>query len=566
VATDAGDSGHTLTIGITASFTEQPLIRPLRAALADAGVSAEVTTADYNQVHQTLLDPVGGLGTQPDRLLVLWRIEDVFEQALTTWLVKGGDASGLVDDVRQLGALVRTAAKASSCPLVVTVPPPPAPAWLDPLDTRTSVRTTVLHGNLVSAFLDGVADAPVTMVDLAALLHRRGVDGSYDVRNDLMYHQPFTSSFAKAFGSLLGEAVLSIGRPVPKVLAVDADNTLWGGILGEDGADGVQVGDSFPGNAYRALQHGLAYQAANGALLALLSKNNPEDMGELFATRADMALGAEDFAAQRVNWESKADNMQSVAQELNLGVDSFVFIDDNDVELDEVRQRVPGVDVVKVTDEPSEIATLTAGLTAFRFARVSDEDRQRTAMMQIEAGRREAAAEAPTHEEFLRSLGLEVHVFTPSDAQVPRVSQLINKTNQFNLTTIRRDEAAVSQLLASSDHRLYAAEVSDRFGGYGLVAVAIVDCAGDTWEIDTFLMSCRVLRRGVEDTVLQCICDDAAAAGANTVRGRYAPTAKNAQVATLYPDRGFVEIGEGRFEVTLPVSLGADHVRLLRDA
>jgi FkbH-like protein len=214
-----------------------------------------------------------------------------------------------------------------------------------------------------------------------------------------------------------------------------------------------------------------------------------------------------------------------------------------------------------VSDEPAEIAELTAALQGFRFARVSREDRERTSMMQVERDRKSAAAQAPTHEEFLRSLQLKVHVFSPSSTHVGRVAQLVNKTNQFNLTTIRRDEAEVSALVESPDHR-----VSDRFGGYGLVAVAIVACEAGAWDIDTFLMSCRVLRRGVEDSILQCISEDAVAAGATTVRGRYAPTAKNGQVATFYPERGFRDLGEGRYDADLPLSLATDHVEVRRDA
>jgi FkbH-like protein len=558
------DSAHRTLIGITASFTPQLLIRPmLEAAPGDA----RVVTADFNQVHQTLMDVSSSFEEMPDRLVVLWRVEDIFASAFTGWVIEAGDHTGLLEDVRQLGALVAQAAGDGGPPLVVGIPPVPELAWLDPLDTRSSVRITVLHGQVVEAFLAGIGSAPVTLVDLAALIRVHGAEHAYDTRNDLMYHQPFSSEFARVLGTLIGDALSAIGRPVPKVLAVDADNTLWGGIVGEDGADGIAIGDSFPANAFRALQQGLVYQAAHGALLAMVSKNNQADVDEVFARRsADMVLAERHLAAGRVDWNSKADNLQSIAEELNLGLDSFVFIDDNDVELDEVRQRLPGVEVVKVSDEPADIARLTGSLTAFRFARVSQEDRERTAMVQVEADRKAAASQTVSHEEFLQSLELTVRVFRPAGAQVGRVTQLINKTNQFNLTTIRRDESAVLQLISSDAHRVYAAEVSDRFGGYGLVAVAVVDCATDDWELDTFLMSCRVLRRGVEDAVVQVIADDAVAAGARTLRGRYLPTAKNSQVSTFYSDRGFREIGPGHFEAGLPLTLVADHVTVHRDA
>ena len=558
--------GEPLRIGITASFTATPLHRPLLDAYS-GGEEVELVEADYNQVHQTLLDPQAGLGAMPDRLLVLWRVEDIFTQSLVDWLVGSADPAALIEDVRQLGRLVKQAVDTAGVPVIVTTPPAPVFAWLDPLDTRSSVRLAVLHGRLLEAFLDGLGDAPVTLVDLHALVRAHGVERSYDTRNDLMYHQPFSSTFTRAFGALLGQALDSLAAPVPKVLAVDADNTLWGGIVGEDGADGVLIGDSFPGNAFRALQYVLAYQAANGSLLAMLSKNNETDVAEVFDTRqADLVLTPKHFATMRADWNSKADNLRSVAEELNLGVDSFIFIDDNDVELDEVRQRLPAVTPIKVTDEPSEIAELTSQLTAFRFSKVSEEDRQRTTMMQVESGRKAAAAEAQSHDQFLASLALTVRVFRPQSAHVGRVTQLINKTNQFNLTTIRRDEAEVSRLVKSADHRVYAAEVADRFGGYGLVAVAIVDTADTVWDVDTFLMSCRVLRRGVENAIIQCIADDAVASGAPALRGAYLPTPKNSQVATFYPDLGFRETGDGRFESALPLAVTPGHVTLERDA
>lgn len=550
-------------IGITASFTPQPLIAPL---LDSAPPGSEVAVTDFNQVHQTLLDVSSAFESVPDHLLVLWRLEDVFGQQVTDWVVNDGHPAGLLDDVRQLGSIVGQAAFASGPALLVTTPPVPSFVWLDPLDGRSSSRLAILHGKVLEAFAAGMGSAPVTTVDLAALLRLHGTERGYDARNDLMYHQPFTRSFAQAFGNLLGEAVSAVGRPTPKVLAVDADNTLWGGIVGEDGADGVLIGDSFPGNGYRAFQQGLVYQAAQGALIVLVSKNNAADIDEVFKKRGDdLALGLGHLAARRVDWSSKADNLCSVAEELNVGIDSFIFIDDSDVELDEVRQRLPGVRVVKVTDEPEEVAEITRHLTAYRFAAVSTEDRERTAMVQVESGRQEAASVATSHEDFLASLGLTVRVFAPKSSHVGRVTQLLNKTNQFNLTSIRRDTAEVAALVASETHRLYAAEVSDRFGGYGLVGVAFVESGPGAWDIDTFLLSCRVLRRGVEDAILQCIADDAVSAGVHTLRGSYVPTAKNGQVSSFYPERGFNSYEEGRFEAVLPLSVLPEHVTVMRD-
>ena len=242
------ESTKSTVIGVTASFTPQTLVRPMLKAAPE---NARVVVADFNQVHQTLMDVGSSFEEAPDALVVLWRIEDIFGPALTEWVVDSGDHSGLREDVRQLGALVGQAARGSGVPMVVGIPPVPELPWLDPLDTRSSVRMQVLHGQLVEAFVDGIGEAPVTLVDLAALVRIHGAAQAYDTRNDLMYHQPFTSEFARVLGRLLGEALAAIGRPAPKVLAVDADNTLWGGIVGEDGADGIVIGD-VSGHAARA--------------------------------------------------------------------------------------------------------------------------------------------------------------------------------------------------------------------------------------------------------------------------------------------------------------------------
>ena len=226
-----------------------------------------------------------------------------------------------------------------------------------------------------------------------------------------MYHQPFTSEFARVLGGLVGEALASLGTPAPKVLAVDADNTLWGGIVGEDGADGITIGDSFPGNGFRALQQGLVYQAATrGTRGAGQQEQRARCRRGLRPSFRRHGARPRAPRCSAGGLEQQGRQPPEHREELNLGLDSFVFIDDNEVELDEVRQRLPGVQVVKVSDEPSDIAQLTASLTGFRFATVSKEDRERTAMVQVEADRMAAASEAPSQEDFLASLGLTVRV------------------------------------------------------------------------------------------------------------------------------------------------------------
>ena len=424
-------------VGVTASFTPQLLLRAMTRVLGAEDVDVQV--ADYNQVHQSLMDPSSSFERTPDRLVVLWRVEDVFEASLVEWIMGTADESGLLEDVRQLGALVAQAARAGGTSVVASTPPVPEPHWLDPLDTRTSVRLSVLHGRLLEAYLDGIGDAPVTLLDLAALVRVHGSEQAYDTRNDLMYHQPFSSRFAQALGTLLGEAIASQGRPVPKVVVVDADNTLWGGIVGEDGPDGVEVGDSYPGNVYRASSRGWPKRRPRGAARAV-TKNNDDDFGELFERRSgDLVLASTHLAAYRGNW-SEGRQHRRPRRELNLGLDSFVFLDDNPVEIEEVRPRL-GVEVVQVSGRavgdrrPRVVAGLPAPASPARIG-------QRTGMMQGERERQELQRSGRL-DGGLPRLARHPGARGPNSGPVRRVTQLVNKTNQFNLTTTARRVAGL---------------------------------------------------------------------------------------------------------------------------
>ena len=275
-------------------------------------------------------------------------------------------------------------------------------------------------------------------------------------------------------------------------------------------------------------------------------------MLEVFEQHDGMALTADDIAVWKVNWMPKSGNLAEIAQELNIGIDSLVFVDDSSYEIAEVNGAQPLVTTVQVPEDPAELPALLAATGLFRHLRVSDEDRARTEMVLAEK-EREAAGSAMDRETFLASLELQVDVFTPGEEHIGRLAQLTNKTNQFNLTTQRRSEAEISALVESETHEVRAMRVRDRFGDYGIVGLAVMETGDTEWEVDSFLMSCRVLGRGVETALLSTIVDDAAAAGARRVRGRYLPTPKNGQVADFYERHGF-EAAEADGETTATIA------------
>jgi FkbH-like protein len=331
-----------------------------------------------------------------------------------------------------------------------------------------------------------------------------------------------------------------------KVLVLDLDNTLWGGVVGETGAAGIEVGDSPAGEAYRSFQKYAKSLARRGVVLAVCSKNNPEDAREPFRTNADMQLTLEDFGAFEASWDPKAVAIERIAMTLALGIDSFVFFDDNPAEREHVRQSLPEVEVVEVPEDPSEyVRALEAGRW-FEAVSLTAEDRERSNQYRAEAQRREIKSNFASVEEYQLSMKMLGDVRAIDEDDFPRVLQLIGKTNQFNLTTRRHTPEAVRQMLSQPDFVGITVRMSDRFGDYGLVAVIMgVNEPGApvrTLRIDTWLMSCRIIGRTAEEFCLNALLERARSLGYQRLLGHYIPTKKNALVKDLYSRLGFQPI------------------------
>lgn len=540
--------GNGWTVGIAASFTAEPVEPYVGSAMLDAGIaSPTVEFADYNQISQICLSPDAYLQAS-DVVVFLWRIEDLFEEALLHCLEEMHDETHvdqLITSASDLGTLIGGYCDEVGKPVVVSTPPLPVGFGIDHEDSSSSGPLRRLRQSVESAFLAGVnsASSPPLVFDLCGLQTTFGVQRSFDAMKWLLYHQPFDVNFWHEIGASLAKALVSLSKPSPKVLALDCDGTLWGGIIGEDGIGGIEIGQSFPGSAFREFQLVARRLQREGILLAIVSKNNAADVDEVFDNHDEMILSRSDIAAWRVNWEPKPDNLRSIAEELNLGLDSFVFVDDSSHEISAVQSQLPEVVSLQVPEDSEELPDLLAESGHFRFRRQSAEDRSRTTMM-LQEKERKSATQSLSKEEFQASLALQVEIFVPQDEHVGRVAQLTNKTNQFNLTTIRRTEADIAGLLAAEDRHVYALRVSDRFGDYGLVGVAVLEDNGPEWAIDTLLMSCRVLGRGVETALISHLVKTAADGGAERVLGRYEETPKNAQVADLYTRHGFATADE----------------------
>jgi FkbH-like protein len=332
-----------------------------------------------------------------------------------------------------------------------------------------------------------------------------------------------------------------------KCLALDLDNTLWGGVLGEEGVNGIQLGNTYPGNAYRDFQAALLEASRRGVILAVCSKNNEEDVFELWRTHPALLLTQEHFAAWRINWQEKHHNLQEIAEELNIGLNSFVFLDDNPVERELVKSYLPEVIVPDFPTKPYLLREFFQRLYEehFYLYQTTKEDLAKTAQYSQNSERRAFQQQFSSIEDYWRNLEMEFTISVVGPANIARIAQMTQKTNQFNLTTKRYVESELDSI-AQSGGWVHCLSVKDKFGDNGITAVSIVTFENQaTAVLDSYLLSCRILGRGIETAFLKELLNRLYFSGVRTVKAAFLPTAKNQQVESFYEKLGFEVITQG---------------------
>jgi FkbH-like protein len=352
---------------------------------------------------------------------------------------------------------------------------------------------------------------------------------------------------------------------VRKCIVLDLDNTLWGGIIGEDGMTGIQIGYEGIGLAFVDFQRELLNLQQKGILLAICSKNNPEDAYEVIRNHPAMVLREDHFATAQINWNDKAENIREIARRLNIGVDSLVFIDDNPVERQRVREAIPEVVVPEWPHDPCYYKRALCQIAGEYFLKfdVTDDDRRRGEMYHAQAERKHLEENSGDLDAFLRSLQMKLTISTVDSQTMPRVAQLTQKTNQFNLTTRRYTESEIAAMSADVGCRIYWLKLEDRFGPNGIVGVLILrKQSTEWWHIDTFLLSCRVIGRTVEEAFLGYAVRDLKELGATCITGEYIPSAKNGIVANLYGKLDFMPKGSDENRTTWALDLNQKSIKV----
>ena len=533
------------TLALAATFTGEPIEPTLRFWMRQFGRPARVEFAAYNQVFQALLDPAGPLSRGSLANVVLVRWEDFVAGDRPT--TAHGWSAELTNTAADLVASARAVPRTTPTVLVVCPPSPQAIAG-----EGTAAVFDRLTGDVVEQLRGVPGVYPFGPGDVSALYPVADVA---DAGADALGKIPYTPAYFAALGTFVARMALAARRPPYKVVVLDCDNTLWSGVCGEGGVAAVTVGPGF-----RAMQQFMAEQSAAGKVLCLCSKNVEADVWDVFDNHPDMVLRREQFVAHRINWSPKGQNLRELAGELNVGLDSFIFLDDNPVECAEVRSTCPEVLTLQAPAEPDDWPAFLKHVWAFDQLTVTDQDRRRATSYLQNARREEVRKSSAGLEDFLANLRLDVTIAPPTPAQMARVAQLTDRTNQFNFSTLRRNESELLAVLADGRHRCDAVTVRDRFGDYGLVGVTIVRDDPAARVVDTMLLSCRVLGRGVEHRMLAAIGRGAREAGLADVVIPLVRTRKNQPAADFLdgvagPFRS--EVTAGMFEYRLPADAAA---------
>jgi FkbH-like protein len=534
---------HSCRVAILRSFTLEPVVPLLRACAWTNRIDLTAKVGEFNAYAQEILDPAGWVyDYAPNAIFLAIQTQDIAPALWDAYAETApADIRATVDrvlaDYRAWIETLRSRTPAYIFVHTLEQPARPSRGILDAqaADSQADAIRAINTGlrQLASEFTG------VHVFDYDALVANYGRGRYRDEQRWAAVKLPMRADAMLPLAEEWVRYLAPVAGRVCKVLVADLDNTLWGGVIGEDGVGGIKVDREYPGIAYWNVQRALADVKRRGVLLAIASKNNREDALEAFRSHEGMLLRPADFAAERINWIDKPSSLREIAAELNVGLDSLAFVDDNPAERDRVRRELPEVTVLELPDDPMSFADAIRRSPVFERLSISAEDAERSRYYAEQRVRAAALGSVSNVEEFYHSLRQEVEIAPLTDANLARAAQLTQKTNQFNFTTRRYSEQQLSDLAARPGWDVYTVRVKDRFGDNGLVGVIVTATAGDSCEIDTLLMSCRVISRTVETAMLAFLSATSRARGLACIRGWFLPTAKNAPAADVYRKHGF---------------------------
>jgi FkbH-like protein len=560
-----GGEGKPLRLAILRTYSCELLAPHFEFHSLLAGLDMELHLAPFGVLYE---EQGAGLEQfRPDVVLLFLRWEDLDPRlGLAPTRTPEPDFDGLkAAAVTKLEAIAIGLRRSVKGLIVLTLLPPLMQPGLGQHDAMSPGSEGSLRAGIKRALAARLREnlPSVLFDDLDELVAEVGRNAMFDRRLWYSSRSPFSVAGAQALARRLITYPVLLKTPRVKVIALDADNTLWGGVVGEEGLTGIALGPDFPGSAFVAFQKRLLDYQARGVLLALCTKNNPADVLEVLRKHPHQQLREQHFAGLRMNWASKIENLKALAAELNLGLDAFLFVDDSPHECALVKQQLPEVRVQQTPAAPEEIPACLERIPALEVISLTREDLERTAMYVQNRQRQESGGRSGDLGQYLQSLQMVMTVCWDEPSHMGRIAQLTQKTNQFNLTTRRYSDAEIQLMMGDADWLVADFALKDVFGESGIVGVALVKGLHSSLsEIDTFLMSCRVIGREAESAFLKAVLDELARRGAHRVRAEYLATSKNVLVQNFWPDHGFQALDGTHYELDLSNPVASSHCHI----
>lgn len=527
------------SLGIISNATTKLITPALIGTALRSGLALTMIEAEYNQVAQAAFSEHSIFSEHKlDAVLV------AIDYRGLPLITSVGDKAKAGKDVEHCVSYIKTIAdnihSKSGARIILQNIAPPVESLSGSFERRLPGTPSWLITR-INLELDALSSIDLAILDVAGLAANVGLANWHDATLWNMAKLPFSQNYVPIYSDFVCRIITAQRGKSRRCLVLDLDNTLWGGVIGDDGIEGILIGNGdATGEAYLSIQQLVLGLRERGVALAVSSKNEDTVARKPFREHPDMLLREEHIAVFQANWSDKASNIRAIAKTLSLGLESMVFLDDNPAERLQVRTEIPDVAVPELPSDPALFARTLLAAGYFEAVTFSEEDKKRAAFYQQNAQRAELLCQSDM-EGYLRSLNMEI-TFAPFDATGRgRITQLISKSNQFNLTTKRYSELDVKQLDENKNVFTRQIRLADTFGDNGMISVIICHMRQDEWEIDTWLMSCRVLGRCVEEAVLQDIIANARRAGASKLIGTYIPTARNILVKEHYKKLGFTK-------------------------
>ena len=537
-----------LKVAILSSFTLNGLSEILHVKSSDLGIRYQSYLGGYNQYNQELLDSQSEYYKfSPDVTFLILDIRNFLgENFHFPYNISDNERKLLVNEkINQIENIIKCFEKNLNSKLIITNFNIPSYSPNGITETKSDFGFHEMIEELNRSLRNiSKTHSSVYIYDFNHFVSKYGEKNIFDYRQFHVGDIQIALNFIPSFAYDLMSYIKPITGTNKKCIVLDLDNTLWGGIIGEDGFDGIELGHSSNGKAFVDFQKELLSLWNHGIILAINSKNNFDDAIKVINEHPNMILREKNFASIQINWNDKAQNLKQIAEEINIGLNSIAFFDDDKINRERIKQEFPEVLTIEVPDDPSQFSLILKNLNDFNVLQRTDEDIKRGQMYAQQRERKELEKSISNLDDFLEQLDIKVKMKNSNEFLIPRISQLTLKTNQFNLTTRRYQEEEIRNF--TNDHKFIVgcAQVLDKFGDNGITGVYIINKQDKIWSIDTFLLSCRIMGRGVENGILSQILIDAKHNGVEEIRANFIPTQKNKPAENFLPDFGFQKEGD----------------------